>query len=127
MLPTESPTNDATTFTTSLQNNSCQPLAFLAFTPGNAASIKRLESPKPIVEMYPRPKPRAPLTTASGAKTVKIPRPASAPRTPKIPKISAIQGVMPTKTSTILAGSGGSLRKTSSRDLTKLSKKNHLL
>ena len=94
----------------SLQNIYVHPWSLCAFNPENAASMSADEISQNIAATNPPPyaaTPSAPPKSANGEVAVKRPKPEIAPITPRIPKISAIQGVTLTKTSFALLGRDG--------------------
>lgn len=100
---------DEMVLTASDQNNIFHPCILCAFVPGNAANKSALltrdnTAVRSDVAVPPIP---LPIMT-NGDSAVKIPSPARLPKTPKIPKISAIHGVIRTNTSVALFGSSGS-------------------
>lgn len=108
--PIEKKTTAETRLTISLQKRRFHPDNFLALVPGNAATIRALDTnanTDPITPPEAAPTP-APIAT-KGAKNVRIPTAAREPITPSTPNIRATQGVIFTITSFQFFGSGGSL------------------
>ncbi len=106
MWPTEKPTTDATTFTTSLQKSKFQPFILPAFRPGKAKSIITPEIPSPIAEIN-APLKLTPVAAPGEEKAEGIPNAPNPTKTNKTPKIPAIQGIQTTRPFTAVAGSGG--------------------